>query len=228
MIKFTRILVMTIICFLIGTMVSWQYKSIDNNNRSTSSQRTNIYTLQEELIEEKRINENLKERLEEIKKDTNDYIYAKDDIQKIDETIRREMKNAQILAGLVDVKGEGVVITIDPIYRYMSESDFLNVINQLRAWEAQAISINGERITVLTEIEAVEDNVYKINGNYHEGTYIIKAILPPNNIDYLIYAIELIFETGWRRGSFEVEFERKEDIIIPKISGEDPLLKYVY
>lgn len=220
-----RTLVITIICLLIGIMISWQYKSIDNNNRIVSSQTMNIHDLQEELIEQKRINEDLEGRLKEVNKDLNDYIYAKDDMEKISETIKKEMREAEILAGLVDVKGGGVEITVDSIYGYILEYDFLDIINQLRIWEAQAISINGERITALTELASIENNKYKINGNYYTLPYVIKAILPPENIDYLIYMIEDIFEGEIY---YEINVEVKEEIVIPKVRSEGALLKYVY
>ena len=102
------------------------------------------------------------------------------------------MREAQILAGLVDVKGKGVEIVIDSIYGKVFEVDILNIINQLRAWEAQAISVNGERVTALTEFELTEGDRYKINGMYYTIPYVIKAVLPPENIDYLVYMIKKI------------------------------------
>ena len=217
----------TLICLLIGTMMSWQYKSIDNNNRLVSSQTTSILTLQEELIEQQRINEELEERLKEINKEINDYAYAKDDMEKIDKTIKKEMREAQILAGLVDVKGKGVEIVIDSIYGFkFYEYNILNIINQLRSWEAQAISVNGERITALTEFELVEGNRCKINGNYYTMPYVIKAILPSENIDYLVFMLEDMFELITRY--YDIDIQVKEEILIPKIKSEGALLKYVY
>lgn len=135
------------------------------------------------------------------------------------------MREAQILAGLVDVKGKGVEIVIDSIYGKVFEVDILNIINQLRAWEAQAISVNGERVTALTEFELTEGDRYKINGMYYTIPYVIKAVLPPENIDYLVYMIKNIAE---KEMYFEVKIEVKEEIIIPKIKDEGSLLKYVY
>jgi uncharacterized protein YlxW (UPF0749 family) len=192
-----------------------------------TSQTTSIHALQEELIEQQRINEELEKRLKEINREIDDYAYAKDDMEKVDKTIKKEMREAQILAGLVDVKGKGVEIVIDSIYGFMFyEYKLLDIINQLRAWEAQAISVNGERITVLTEFEWTEGNRCKINGNYYTMPYVIKAILPPENIDYLVYMIEDMFELVTRY--YDIDIQVKEEIIIPKIKSEGALLKYVY
>ncbi|HQD29605.1 DUF881 domain-containing protein [Acetivibrio saccincola] len=220
-----RIITMTLVCFSIGIMISWQYKSIANNNQLLVFQRTSIEALQEELIEQQRVNEELEERLKEVNKEIEYYSYAMDDIGKIDRTIKKEMREAQILAGLVDVKGKGVEIVIDSIYGKVFEVDILNIINQLRAWEAQAISVNGERVTALTEFELTEGDRYKINGMYYTIPYVIKAVLPPENIDYLVYMIKNIAE---KEMYFEVKIEVKEEIIIPKIKDEGSLLKYVY
>ena len=182
--------------------------------------------MQEELIEQQRINEELEERLKEINKEINDYAYAKDDMEKIDKTIKRNERSSNF-GRLVDVKGKGVEIVIDSIYGFkFYEYDLLDIINQLRAWEAQAISVNGERITVLTEFEWTEGNRCKINGNYYTMPYVIKAILPPENIDYLVYMIEDMFELVTRY--YDIDIQVKEEILIPKIKSEGALLKYVY
>ena len=124
------------------------------------------------------------------------------------------MREAQILAGLVDVKGKGVEIEIDSIYGKIFEVDILNIINQLRAWEAQAISVNGERITALTEFELTEGDRYKINGNYYAIPYVIKAVLPSENIDYLVFMLEDMFELITRY--YDTDIQVKEEILILK------------
>ena len=85
-----RIITMTLVCFSIGIMISWQYKSIAINNQLLVFQRTSIEALQEELIEQQRVNEELEERLKEVNKEIEYYSYAMDDIGKIDRTIKRK------------------------------------------------------------------------------------------------------------------------------------------
>lgn len=52
--KFSRNISITIICIILGIMLSWQYKSIESNKRVSASQTKNLYDLQKELLEEKR------------------------------------------------------------------------------------------------------------------------------------------------------------------------------
>ena len=58
----SRNLSITLICLILGVMLSWQYKSIQNNKKVASSQAGTLYTLQEELLAEKTKNENLRAR----------------------------------------------------------------------------------------------------------------------------------------------------------------------
>ncbi|TYQ15529.1 UNVERIFIED_CONTAM: uncharacterized protein YlxW (UPF0749 family) [Acetivibrio alkalicellulosi] len=239
-----RILSMTLICFVLGTMTAWQYKSIDNNNRVATSQRSNLETMQEELIEEKRVNENLRARSEEVKKQLSDYRHAKVGMEKIEHDIKTEIERAQIMAGLTDVKGSGVIITLNSYYKlsisdFEENSDFYDIlmsykrhrqlflvrlINQLRAWEAKAISINDERIVAMTEVNATDDNKFIINGNYYSEPYVIKAIVPVESIDYLVYMFNEMVQIG---DMFESSIEKQEDIIIKKYDKDSQLLKYI-
>lgn len=52
--KFSRNISITIICIILGIMLSWQYKSIESNKRVSASQTKNLYDLQKELLEEKK------------------------------------------------------------------------------------------------------------------------------------------------------------------------------
>jgi len=48
--KFSRNISITIICIILGIMLSWQYKSIESNKRVSASQTKNLYDLQKRGI----------------------------------------------------------------------------------------------------------------------------------------------------------------------------------
>jgi uncharacterized protein YlxW (UPF0749 family) len=147
--KFSRNISITIICIILGIMLSWQYKSIESNKRVSASQTKNLYDLQKELLEEKKNNENLRARNEELEKQLAQYIDAAGNNKQIEESIKEQLTRARMLAGLVDVQGPGVEIVLDDgeyDYQKVYDIDLLKLVNELRAAEAQAISINGERI----------------------------------------------------------------------------------
>jgi len=132
----------------------------------SASQTKNLYDLQKELLEEKKNNENLRARNEELEKQLAQYIDAAGNNKQIEESIKEQLTRARMLAGLVDVQGPGVEIVLDDgeyDYQKVYDIDLLKLVNELRAAEAQAISINGERIVAMTEIRYA-DPYMVING----------------------------------------------------------------
>lgn len=99
-----------------------------------------------------------------------------------------ELKKNNILIGLTDVSGEGVIVTLkdnqnstsdstilDPSYALVHYGDILSIINELRNAGAEAISINDQRVVSTTSITC-EGNVINVNGEKVSSPFVIKAI----------------------------------------------------
>lgn len=101
-----------------------------------------------------------------------------------------ELKKNNMLLGLTDVTGEGVVVTLkdndavdsskvlDLSYLLVHDGDLLGIVSELRNGGAEAISINGERIVSTSSITC-EGNVISINGEKVSSPFTIKAIGKP-------------------------------------------------
>ena len=133
-------------------------------------------------------------------------------------------KNIQIMAGSVGVEGPGIVVTlsdgdslIDPNLM-VHDVDIRNVINQLIFAQAEAISINGERMISSSAIIAAGDRVL-INGNYYASPFIIKAI---GNSEDMFNNLEtkngILNEL--RYFGLGITIEKSESLSIPKYEGE--------
>ncbi|TYQ15528.1 UNVERIFIED_CONTAM: uncharacterized protein YlxW (UPF0749 family) [Acetivibrio alkalicellulosi] len=230
MLKFARNISITFICLILGTMLSWQYRSI-NNNRVDTAYSERLDVLREELIVEKRNSYNLRVRNEEIEKQVSEYLSLISESEVREKSILREIERAQIIAGLIDVKGDGVFIT----FNYQSgrlrnpETDFLRLINELRASEAQAISINGERVLAMTEIKCLDpegnQSKWMINGREFSPPFTIQAIADPEKLDESLNMIGGIVQV-LRSSGYHITIEKKEDILIPKVRDDGSVLKY--
>ena len=101
-----------------------------------------------------------------------------------------EIKKNNMLLGLQEVKGEGLLIkladnntgilkngseALDPSSQIVHYDDLIEVINALNNSGAEAISVNGQRIVQTTAITC-EGNVIKINGQKVSSPFTIKAI----------------------------------------------------
>ena len=67
--KYSKIAALTIICLLLGAMLAWQYKSINNNDKKTSYDNLRVEELKDELIILQGNYANLNERFDEIMKE---------------------------------------------------------------------------------------------------------------------------------------------------------------
>lgn len=99
-----------------------------------------------------------------------------------------ELKKNNILIGLTDVSGEGVIVTLkdnpnistdstilDPSMVIVHFGDILGIVNELKNAGAEAISINEQRIISTTSITC-EGNVINVNGEKISSPFVIKAI----------------------------------------------------
>jgi uncharacterized protein YlxW (UPF0749 family) len=101
--------------------------------------------------------------------------------------IQEEVLLGLASAGLVEVKGPGVRVSLaDPMVSPASTSqvdpdDVMRVLNELRAGGAEALSVNGVRVTPQLVLTRTRERVGRIavNGNPVVGAVEIKAIGDP-------------------------------------------------
>lgn len=93
--------------------------------------------------------------------------------------LERQLTQDEILAGTIPVQGPGIVVKWSngnaPAAYQITDIDLLLLVNELRAAGAEAISINGQRITAQTEIRSAA-NYILINDAQAGAPFTIKAI----------------------------------------------------
>jgi len=95
----------------------------------------------------------------------------------------------------------------------------LSVINKLNAAQADAISINEQRIVTNTAIELANDKLL-INHTPISPPFVVKSI---GNADTLESALKLKYGVIWEIENYynaKVDIEKKENIKIPRYSKE--------
>ena len=103
-------------------------------------------------------------------------------------TLNQELQDLKIFAGLSDVQGPGVIVTLtdskkpsllptDPQSKLIHDSDISMAVNELKAAGAEAISVNNQRIVASTPIRCVGPVIY-INRTPTAPPYIISATGP--------------------------------------------------
>lgn len=142
-----------------------------------------------------------------------------------------DLEKYKMAAGVVDVHGPGVVITIDdPIPTGDIVDDFsmimsnydrlLSVVNKLKDAGAEAISINEQRIISTTEISLAGNNV-NINTVPTAPPYTIKAIGNPDTLMSTLTIRYGILDELKDKNKYglQVDIKKKSDIVIPRYGG---------
>lgn len=235
--KWKIALTLGIVCFMLCIAISIQLKTVDDANSTVSQTLTNN-ELRDQVLKQKEKYDKATSELKKSEKKLEEIRLQSTQNDENGATKEEQIKKDNILLGLTDVTGDGLVITLkdnnavrrssigalDNIEKYLVHAvDLLEVVNALKNAGAEAISINGQRITNYTDIYCA-GNVIEINGQKISSPIEIKAIGSPE----LLYGslsmpggyIELLEDTG-----VIVDMKKTQNIVINKY---DKVLKTQY
>lgn len=212
---------MFIIFLLFGILINLQFRGII---LSESNEGSSAKELAAELEAEKKENKSLIEKLESIEAEREQlWKNLGDNLenQEITDLLRkRDFENLR--AGLTPVKGRGIVITMEDapakgeldIEDYIiHDNDVNNILDELKANGAQAISINGERVMFSTKPICAGPTII-VNNNRYPPPYVIKAIGDP---DILYEAIETMAPVAFMRlADIRINVAKQDDITVNK------------
>jgi len=141
------------------------------------------------------------------------------------------LQTARIAAGLVAVHGPGLALQLEdstktvlstdnPSDYAVSARDVRTLVDELWLAGAEAIAVNGERVTAATSIEDIGGTVL-VNAAYLAPPYQVTAIGPPGLFDTLNASAGFRDFVRARVESFgiQVRFAELKDVTIPAYAG---------
>ncbi|MBF1715599.1 MAG: DUF881 domain-containing protein, partial [Selenomonas sp.] len=161
-----------LVCVLIGFMVAVQFRTAQDAKGSLSQQR--IEEISDRLLQTEHERDELSEELHKMQTAA-----ASTDNQQDKDLLRYR-------AALVPLEGEGVIVRMDdstkpakagenPNLYVIHDDDLLRVVNELRAAGAEAIAINGQRLTGTSEIRCAGPTL-SVNNVRSSAPFEIRAI----------------------------------------------------
>lgn len=226
--KTRNIIVIGIVCFILTFAIFVQIRTIKNTELITS--KTSVNTdLRDSAIKWKEKYEqtisSLKEANDNLKNIRTQATQNNPEAMEKDNNL---LKN-NILLGLTDCSGPGVIITLkdnegttnksigieEDIRNYLvHDSNLRKIIRRLKTSGAEAISINEQRVVFSTSI-VCSGNVIRVNDEKVGSPFVIKAIGSPE----LLYGnLEKTVEELNNSGII-VEIEKKDNVDISKYNG---------
>lgn len=209
-----------LILMLLSMILVWQLKSTYIHSKIDKSTTTRIEVLKDELIEAKNLNEGLRTRNEELVSQLRSYENDKGSYTIYEQNLKMELERARILAGLVDVQGKGIVIKLGNTESgIVEQDDILKLLNELKASDVQALSVNGERIIATSEVREAGGYII-INGKQFLAPFEIKAIAPQEKIENALSMVGGILEQLRELYKLNVEIQKVDNIVITKIRDD--------
>ncbi len=133
--------------------------------------------------------------------------------------LQQQAARNEILSGMADVEGKGVVVTIsDNVYSYCDDKNLRDVVNELVSAGAEAVSINEERFVSTSEIRRA-GSVIMINTRRYGAPFVIKAI---GNPDLMEISLKMRGGVAQKLEAYqlEVKIEKAEKLSVPRLKGE--------
>lgn len=179
--RLSQILVFALLLIL-GIIISSEFNSIQKNNKALKEVKSNYDHFADMLQQEKLRESNLEQRVE----DLTAQLYASYDTfleERGYEQLKASWQQARAYAGLTDVTGTGVQITMNDAQSIDSgnsrtvihDVDVQYIVDTLRAMGTTAISINGERI-LGTSYLICNGPTIRVNRKYLPVPYVFTAI----------------------------------------------------
>ncbi len=229
MTKKTQAIILGIMCLILTIAICVQIKTVDNNGTTTSSNKT-LNNLKTQVLKIKEKYEDTYQKLDTLQQELEN---SRKKVTSNDEQLKsleNKINKYNILLGTTEVKGQGVTITVsdatvtnnitsllDPRNLIVHDTDILEIVNELKNAGAEAISVNGQRISINTAISC-DGNVIVINGEKISSPFEIKAIGFPARMatlnrpgGYLKYYLE---EQSFIKTTF-----KEEKVSLPKYIG---------
>ncbi len=227
-------IVVALVCAVLGFLLTYQFKQLNMaNNGSIHYDSADILSEIENLRKEKEDLQKNNEILSEELKMLEDAAAKEGEIEG---EIKKQLDNARMQIGLLDVRGPGIVITLTlknsvfgtngtQTINTVSEEEIVNLINSLWYAGAEAISINEMRITPQTGIKMAGSSISigsagRVDPN---SEIVIKAIGDKNNLNIAVNYPGLLDYGALK--SYNSDVKQIDDITIVKTTQS---LRYEY
>jgi len=166
-------------------------------------------------------NTRLREEMETLEEQLSEYQQAAG--RAVLETLVEELNKVRIINGLAEVSGAGIEVSLDGPIGVLDVQDLLN---ELRNAGAEALTINGERLTLYSAIASTEGGVMVINGVKLSRPYVLQAIGDPETMETaLLRSGGLIATLERNYEGLAVSVIKRERMVLPVYKGD---IEFVY
>lgn len=211
-----------LVSMVLGLMLAVQFKVQHNIQNPLSFERSEEISVMLQQAEQER--DLLRTEVTTLRQQLSDAAKG----QQTSQAMQDALLQSEIMAGTVAVKGPGIRLVLDdsntprqpgedPNLFILHDDDLLKVINELRAAGAEAISVNGQRLTALSEIRCAGPTI-SINNTRTAPPVEILAIGDPATLETALRLRGGVLDqlSFWK---IDIKLTKQQDVTIPAYSG---------
>ena len=211
-----------IVGLALGVLLAMQFKLTTEINKTEPVQRTQLVANQVNGLKNDR--ELLQGEVNSLRSSLDEISAGPDDAE-----LKEQLDRARILAGVTELRGPGVEVTLNdsnialkpgenPNLYVLHDEDVLRVLNEIRAAGAEAISLNGERILASTEVRCIGPTIVLNKDKRLAPPFVITAIGDPNTLESSIKMKGGVAEILQFWG-IQVGVKKMNQVTVPAYSG---------
>jgi len=220
---------LAVVCMVLGVLLAMAFNTQQRNREALNAPRKENLIKTVHGLEKER--DNLKAGIESIRGQISKYENSAAQTQGILSTYTRDLNDIKKAAGLTDVKGPGLIVTLadsqqspkdgEPNDYVIHDYDIRLVVNSLWAGGAKAVSVNGQRLISTSSVRCAGGYVL-VNSMRLVSPFTIKAV---GNSQKMVEALEA--DTNTKRLLNEIakfyglkaDVEQKEGLTVPGYTG---------
>jgi uncharacterized protein YlxW (UPF0749 family) len=177
-------------CLLLGILVAFQFKTQKQEGFPfVSYPSTDLIRI---LREKERENHTLQEEITHLRKQLASLESNTQPTSSKTLLLKKELEDARMQAGMIPLQGPGIEVILndsprhpvsgeDDYFYLIHDVDLIQLVNELWAAGAEAISINQERLVAGTSIRCVGPTIL-VNTTRISPPYVVKAIGDPDTL----------------------------------------------
>lgn len=216
---------MTLAIFVMAFLVVAQLRT----SRATTSQvqvpTRNVYAMATLLRQEREARVKLEADVADLRKQLEFYERSTTEGRSLAEAMSKELETIRIALGQKAMRGPGVVVRLaDPKTQpkganpvVVTYQDIVAVINELWAAGAEAVAVNGQRVTATTGLSQVGGTVV-VNLQRLDGPFDITAIGDPSTLHSALNIRGGLID-GLRALGLSINISRRDTITVPAYRG---------
>ena len=205
-------------CALLGFLVISQYNSLKKTPEEQFIEGKTTEELSVEYITLYNKNIALLERSDQLSNSVSELAAARNNDEDLKEVLLAEAEAAGRQAGLLDAAGSGISVVITPDEAVPITSNMLiQFVNEIKAADALAISVNGERVVAMTEIRDTVSG-FSVNGEQFSYKNPITILALGSGVD-MYGALQMVGGVldKWEQSHIDVHVDIVDNLTVPSL-----------